>query len=129
MRLPDGRMLVLVATLDGMVRVLEAAETMRRARRTGMIAANVVTSATLTNGLIVVVTVTDGMVRVWDAARFPPASGISPLCEINIEVPVTDLDATEHDTVVLATPNGLTAIRLDGRSMMDQVAHLDDQVS
>ena len=128
-RLADGRMLVIVATLDGMARVLEAPETMRHVRRTGAILADVATSATLTNGLIVVVTATDGIVRVWDAAKFPLAEGIAPLCEINVEVPVTDLDATEHDTVVLATPNGLTAIRLDARSLIDQVAHIDQLVS
>ena len=102
---------------------------MRHVRRTGAILADVATSATLTNGLIVVVTATDGIVRVWDAAKFPLAEGIAPLCEINVEVPVTDLDATEHDTVVLATPNGLTAIRLDARSLIDQVAHIDQLVS
>jgi len=61
--------------------------------------------------------------RVWDAAKFPPASGTLPLCAVNIDVPVTDLDATEHDTVVLATPNGLTAIRLDAGLLMDQAAY------
>ena len=128
-RLPDGKVLVLVATLDGMVRALEAPETMRHLRRTGAITADAVAGATLTNGLIVVVTATDGIVRVWDAARFPPADAIAPLCEINIEVPVTILDFTEHDTVVLASPNGLTAIRLDARSLIDQVAHIDQLVS
>jgi WD40 repeat protein len=128
-RLSDGRMLVLVATLDGMVRVLEAPETMRYVRRTGAITADAVTSATLTNGLLVVITATDGIVRVWDAGRFPPASGTVPLCEINTDVPVTDLDATEHDTVVLATPNGLTAIRLDARLLMDQAAYFAPGVS
>jgi len=122
-RLPDGKVLVLVATLDGMVRALEAPETMRHVRRTGAIAADTVTSATLTNGLLVVITATDGIVRVWDAAKFPPASGTLPLCAVNIDVPVTDLDATEHDTVVLATPNGLTAIRLDAGLLMDQAAY------
>jgi WD40 repeat protein len=120
LRLPNGRMLVLVATLDGMVRALEAPDTMRRAHRTGATMAEVVSSATLTSGLLVVITVTDGIVRVWDAAAFPPVSGITALCEINIEVPVTDIGVTDHDIVVLATPNGLTAIRLGTGSLMGQ---------
>ena len=64
LRPPNGRTLVLVATVDGRVRALEASETMRRARRTGAIMGEIVTSATLTNGLLVVITVTDGIVRV-----------------------------------------------------------------
>ena len=122
LRLPDGRMLVLVTTLDGMVRALEAPDTMGRARRTGATMAEVVASVTLTNGLLVVITVTDGIVRVWDAAAFPPASGTAAFCEINTEAPVTDIGVTDHDIVVLATPNGLTAIRLDAGSLTGQAA-------
>jgi WD40 repeat protein len=115
--LPNGGVLVLVTTSDGMVRVLETRDTMRRARRRGAITADVVTSTTLTSGLLVVITAADGIVRVWDAAAFPPPPGSAPLCEINIEVPVTDITATDHDVVVLATPNGLTAIRLGAGSL------------
>src|SRR5205823_6508426 len=85
LRLTNGPLLVLVATLDGMVRVLEARDTIRRARRTRAIPADVVTGATLTNGLPVIITVTAGIVQVWDAAAFPPALGVAPLCQVNIE--------------------------------------------
>jgi len=120
--LPDGRMLVLVVTLDGMVRALETTGTMARARRTGATTAEVVASVTLTSGLPVVITATDGVVRAWDAANFPPAQGTAALCEIDTEVPVTDIGVTDHDIVVLATPNGLTAIRLDAGSLAGQTS-------
>jgi hypothetical protein len=61
--------------------------------------------------------VADGIVRAWDAGAFPPVPGTRPLCEINVEVPVFDVGATAHDVVVLATPNGLTAIRFAGESL------------
>ncbi len=122
LRLPDGRMLVLVVTLDGIVRALETTGTMARGRRTGAAMAEVVASATLTSGLLVVITAADGVVRAWDAAAFPPASGTAALCEINTEAPVTDIGVTDHDMVVLATPNGLTAIRLDAGALAGQAA-------
>jgi hypothetical protein len=107
-----------------MVRALEVSETMRRARRTGAIKAEIVTGATLTNGLLVIITVTDGVVRVWDATAFPPVPDGRPLCEINVDVPVTDIGVTDHDIVVLATPNGLTAIRLGAVPLADQASNL-----
>jgi WD40 repeat protein len=122
LRLPNGRTLVLVATVDGMVRALEASEAMRRARRTGAITAEIATSAALTNGLLVVITATDGVVRIWDATAFPPVSESPALCEINVDVPVTDICVTDHDIVVLATPNGLTAIQLGTGPLADQAS-------
>jgi WD40 repeat protein len=129
LRLHNGRTIVLVATGDGMVRTLETSGTMRRARRTGATTAGVVSTATLTNRLQVVITAADGIVRVWDAPTFPPAQGVRPLCEVNIEVPVTDISVTSQDIVVLATPNGLTAIRLNAESLMDQAGTTTSCVS
>jgi len=122
LRRADATMLLLVSTLDGMVRVLETSATPRRVRRTGAIPADITTSATLTNGLIVVITATDGVVRVWDAAAFPAAPGIAPLCEVNLEAPITDIGVTDHDIAVFATPNGLTAIKLGAMPSMHQAA-------
>ena len=119
-RQADGTSLVFVNGPDGVVRVFKANGTLRRARMTGMISADVVIGAVLSDGLPVVVTAADGIVRVWDAAAFPAAPGGSPLREVNVEVPVTGVSATGHDVLVLATPNGLTAIRIGTRSPHDR---------
>jgi hypothetical protein len=75
--------------------------------------------ATLGDDEVVVVTATgDGVVRVWrHAALARPADDRVPLCEINLEVPVEDIAAVDLDTFVVATVNGLTAIRIDASSL------------
>jgi WD40 repeat protein len=114
----DGdRLLTLVATSDGTVRALEPRGFPLGARRAGTVPGHAVGTATLSTGQTVVVTATDdGVIRIW-----PPGALTSrdadraPLCRINIEVPVNDITFIDDDTFVLATPNGLTAIRLDAR--------------
>ena len=118
-RLADGTALVFVSSLDGVVRVFKAKGALGRARMAGMITADVVIGAVLTGGLPVVVTAAGGIVRVWDATAFPVAPGGSALREVNVEVPVTAISATNHDVIVLATPNGLTAIRIGARPPQD----------
>ena len=115
MTLDGGKILALVATSDGLVRGLEPHRLAWGARRTAAVPAHAVGTATLSNRRAVVVTATyDGVVQVWKREAFTRHGDGSPLlCEVNLEVPVTDISATERDTVVLATPNGLTAIRFD----------------
>ena len=115
MALDGGKILALVATSDGLVRALEPYRFPWGATRIGMVPAHAVGTATLSNGRAVVVTATyDGVVQVWKREAFSRRSDGSPLlCEVNLEVPVTDISAADRDTVVFATPNGLTAIRFD----------------
>lgn len=69
----------------------------------------------LSNGLAIVATAgQDGIVRIWKPEFFTDGSDDNGLlCEINIEVPVSDISFVNRDTLVVATPNGLTAIQLD----------------
>jgi WD40 repeat protein len=112
--LDDGGIMALVTTSDGMVRALEL-RARWRAWRAGAVPADVAGFATLGDGDVVVVTATgDGILRVWPRAAFTHRTGSpAPICEINLEVPVRDITAVSHDTFVVATVNGLTAIRLD----------------
>jgi WD40 repeat protein len=120
--LGDGTILVLVTTSDGTVRALRSRQSswgLWGARRTGAVPADVAGLATLGDDEVVVVTATgDGVVRVWrHAALARPADDRVPLCEINLEVPVEDIAAVDLDTFVVATVNGLTAIRIDASSL------------
>jgi hypothetical protein len=54
----------------------------------------------------------DGTIQVWRPAELTRAGAAVPLCDINIEVPVSGIGLGGEDTFVLATPNGLTAIRV-----------------
>ena len=47
-----------------------------------------------------------------------------PLCEINLEVPVRDISVVDDDMFVVATVNGLTAIRIDAELLQgDSLAY------
>ena len=115
--LDRGRLLVLVATADGKVRALEPRGFPFGARRAGAVAGDAVAAAMLSTGRAVVVTATyDGVIRVWTPeALTRRGHDRVPLCEINIEVPVSDMSFIDDDTFIIATPNGLTAIRLTAR--------------
>jgi WD40 repeat protein len=127
MSLDRGRILVLVATSDGMVRALEPRRFSWGARRTGAVPANAVATATLSDGRAVVVTArADGIIWIWKPEAFTHRRDDKALlCEINIEVPVSDISVIGHDTFVFATPNGLTAIRLDAGLLEKNVTSLE----
>ena len=115
MPLDSGKVLVLVATSDGMVRALAPRTFPAGTRRTGAVPGNAVGTMTLSNGRAVIVIATeDGIVRVWKPEFFtrrPDDKAL--LCKINIEVPVNDIHVIDHDAFVIATPTGLTAIQLN----------------
>ena len=113
--LDGGKILALVATADGMVRGLEPYRFPWGARRAGTVSAQAVETATLSTGQAVVLTAThDGVVQIWKREAFTRRGDGPPLlCEINLEVPVNDMSTVDRDTFVFATPNGLTAVRLD----------------
>ena len=114
MSLDRGQILVLVATADGIVRALEPRRFGRGVRRTGAVLADVVATATLSGGRAVVVTArADGIIGIWKPEAFTRRDEKALLGEINLEVPVSDIAVIEHDTFVFATPNGLTAVRLN----------------
>jgi WD40 repeat protein len=121
MPLDSGKLLALVATSDGMVRALAPRTFPRGARRTGAVPGRAVGTMTLSNGRAVVVTATDdGIVRVWKSEVFTRRSDDKALlCQINIEAPVNDIHVIDHDTFVIATPNGLTAIQLNAVLLED----------
>jgi WD40 repeat protein len=125
--LERGRILVLAATFDGMVRALEPRRFPWGARRAGAVPASVVATATLINGRAVVVTAAeDGVLRIWRPEAFARgADDQAPLYEINLEVPVSDITVVDHDMFVMATSNGLTAVQLDAVLLEDYVASLE----
>jgi WD40 repeat protein len=129
MALDSGRLLVLVATSDGTVRALEPRRFPLGARRAGTVPAHAVGTATLSNGQAVVVTATDGgIIRIWKPeALTRRGDDRAPLCGINIEVPVSDISFIDHDTFIIATPNGLTAIRLTARLLETYVSSLEPE--
>jgi WD40 repeat protein len=124
--LDSGRLLALVATDSGTVRALESRRFPFGARRSGTVTADAVGTAVLSTGRAVVVTATnDGIVRIWKPeALTRRADNRIPLCEINIEVPVSDITFVDDDTIVMATPNGLTAVRLNARLLYSYVSSL-----
>jgi hypothetical protein len=115
MALNGGKLLVLVATSDGMIRAFKPRAFRAAARRAGAVPGNAVAAMRLSNGRAVVVIATqDGIVRVWKPDVFSrKADHETLLCQINIEVPVNDIYVAENDIFVMATPAGLTAVRLD----------------
>ena len=115
MPLDSGRVVALVATSDGVVRALEPRRFPWGVRRLAVVPADAVATAVLSNGLAIVTTAgQDGIVRIWKPEFFTDGSDDNGLlCEINIEVPVSDISFVDRDTFVVATPNGLTAIQLD----------------
>ena len=129
MPLGSGKILALVATSDGMVRALEPRGFHLGARRARVVPAQAVETATLSNGHAVVVTATDdGIIQIWrPEALIRRGDERAPLCEINIEVPVSDIGVIEHDTFIFATPNGLTAIRLDAGLLENYAAIFADR--
>jgi WD40 repeat protein len=123
--LDDGKILALVATSDGMVRILEPHRLPWGARRAGSVPADAVGSGLLSNGQAIIVTATnDGVVQIWKREAFNRRGDQSaPLCEINLEVLVSDIAVLDHDMVIIATPNGLTAILLDARLLDDSLEY------
>ena len=119
MLLDSGDILTLVATADSAVRSLLPRRFLPGARRTGSVPGNTMQAMTLSTGRTVVVTATeDGIVRIWALKTFIYRTGDKALlCEIRIEVPVSDISTVGNDTFTLATPNGLTAIRLDASTL------------
>src|ERR1039457_6953862 len=113
--LDGGRLVALVATSDGMVRALEPRRFPWGVRRMGVMPADAADAAVLSNGRAIVATAgEDGIVRIWKPEVFTDGSDDNGLlCEMSIEVPVSDISFADHDTLVVATPNGLTAIKLD----------------
>lgn len=119
--LRDGKVLTLVATENGMVRTLTISSSMRRVHRTGTMRAEAVSADTLSNGFPVIITASEGMVEIWSAADLALKSAhTSPLCEINVEVPVEDICVIDGDVAVLVTPNGLLAIQLNAESLANR---------
>lgn len=110
----DGESVVLVEAGDGQVRVLQPRRFMPGARRIGAVTATAVALGTVANGGPVAVTSRpDGILQVWAAQGFTrKTSQRVPLCEIDVEITATDISAVGDGTFVVATPNGLTAIRL-----------------
>ena len=129
MPLDSGRLLVLVATSDGTVRALVPYRFPLGARRAGVVPAHAVGTAMLSNGKAVVVTATDdGIIRIWKPETFTRrGDDKAPLCEINIEAPVNDVNFIDHDTCIIATLNGLTAIRLGDRLLGNYVSSLESE--
>ena len=129
MPLDSGKLVVLVATSDGTVRALVPRRFPLGARRAGAVPAHAVGTATLSNGQAVVVTATDdGIIRIWKPEAFTRrGDDKAPLCEINIEVPVSDISFIDHDTFIIATLNGLTAIRLDARLLGNSGSSLESR--
>ena len=127
--LDSGRLLALVATSDGTVRALESRRFPFGARRAGTVPAHAVGTATLSSGQGVVVTATDdGVIQIWEPEALTRlGAGQAPLCQINIEVPVNDITFVDDDTFVIATPNGLTAIRLNARSLGPYASSLESE--
>lgn len=126
MSLDRGQILVLVATADGVIRALEPRWFGWGVRRTGAVFANVVATATLSGGRAVVVTArADGIIGIWKPEAFTRRDEKALLGEINLEVPVSDIAVIEHDTFVFATPNGLTAVRLDAGLLENHATSLE----
>ena len=119
MPLDSGRLLALVATDDGTARVLEPRRFRLGVRRAGTAPARAIGTGTLSTGQAVVVTATaDGVIRIWKPeALARRGDGKTPLCAINMEVPVSDISFIDNDTFIIATPNGLTAISLSIQSL------------
>ena len=128
-QLGDGRLLALVATTDGTARALELRGFRLGARRAGSVPAHAIGTATLSTGRAVVVTATDdGVIKIWTPeALTRRVDDQVPLCEMNIEVPVNDISYVERDTFIMATPNGLTAIRLNARLLDSYVSSLEPE--
>jgi WD40 repeat protein len=114
--LRDGQSIVFAATADGNVRALQPRRFGWGARRVAAIPGVTVVTGTLGNGRPVALTARpDGVVQIWavdDIARGSP-----PLCEIDVEIAVNDISEINDDMFAVATPNGLTAIRLDSRAL------------
>ena len=129
MPLDSGRLLVLAATSDGMVRALEPRRFRLGARRAGTTPAHAIGTGTLSTGQPVVVTATDnGVIRIWKSeALTRRGDETAPLCAINVEVPVSDISFIDNDTFVIATPNGLTAISLSSRLLETYVSGLEPE--
>ena len=127
--LDGNRLLTLVATSDGMVRALEPRGLPLGARRAGTVPAHAVGTATLSTGQAVAVTATDdGVIQVWKPEALTRRDADwAPLCRISIEVPVNDITFIDDDTLVIATPNGLTAIRLDARLLETHASSLEPE--
>jgi hypothetical protein len=106
-----------VGPSDGVVRALEPRGLPLGARRAGAVPARAVGTGVLSNGQALIVTATDdGVMRIWEPEAFNHRGGEqTPLCVINIEVPVNDISFTDRDIFIVATPNGLTAIQLNAR--------------
>ena len=135
--LDSGRLLVLVATADGTVRALEPRGFPFGARRKGAVPGNAVATAKLstrpgnavataklsTRWPVVVTATYNGVIRVWTPESLTRRGHDRvPLCEINIEVPVSDISFIEDDTFIIATPNGLTAIRFTARLLETHIS-------
>jgi WD40 repeat protein len=123
---PDGgRLVALVATSDGTVRALEPRRFPWGVRRMGVMTADAVAAVVLSNGRAIVATAgEDGIVRIWKPEVFTDGSDDNwLLCEMIIEVPVRDISFADHDTLVITTPNGLTAIKLDA-ALLEKEASL-----
>lgn len=130
MPLDGGRLVALVATSDGTVRALEPRRFPWGVRRMGMMPADAAATAVLSNGRAIVATAgKDGIVRVWKPEAFTDGSGDNGLlCEMSIEVPVNDISVADHDMLVVTTPNGLTAIKLDAALLEKEGSFITDPV-
>ena len=120
--LDSGKIMALVATSDGMVRALEPRRFPWERGEPARVPADAVGTAHAERrpgGR----RHRDGRRRRTDleAGGLHPSrrTGQAPLCEINIEVPVSDISVVDRDTFVFATPNGLTAILLDASLLED----------
>jgi WD40 repeat protein len=114
--LRGGQSIVLVATADGYIRVLRPRQFGRGAQRVVTIAGSAIAMGTLGNGRPVAITARpDGVIQVWAADDI--ARGMKALCEIDIESAVNGISDVIDDLFAVATPNGLTAIRLDPRAL------------
>ena len=70
----------------------------------------------------------DGVIQVWKPEVLTRRDADwAPLCRISIEVPVNDITFIDDDTFVIATPNGLTAIRLDARLLETHASSLEPE--
>jgi WD40 repeat protein len=110
----DGGNVVFVATGDGQIRVLRPRRFMPGARRIAEVTGTAIALGTVANGRpVAVISQPDGVLQAWaaeDLAR--KTNHRAPLCEVDVEITATDICAVDDGMFVIATPNGLTAIRL-----------------
>ena len=109
--LRGSRHAVFVATADGRVHALHPRPLGMGARRVATIPGTAIATGTLSNGQpVAIIARPDGVVQVWAADDMARAK--EPLCEIDLEISVRDISEIHDDMFVIATPNGLAAIRL-----------------